>query len=61
MILVAILAWLPMPWEPITDADNAYWYVPFTVEYVDEEPTLEKIEKDLQRRNMRILENRNGQ
>lgn len=56
--LVAILAWLPCPWDSITSADEAYWYAPVQTIYVDEEPTLEDVEKNLQRRNLRILENK---
>lgn len=56
--LVAIFAWLPMPWEPLTSDTAGDWYAPFSLEVIDHEPSIEEIEKDLQRRNLRILENK---
>lgn len=52
---VAILAWLPMPLDPITSPHDLDWYGPVEIIHVDE-PSLEEIERDLKRRNIRILE-----
>ena len=59
--LVAILAWLPMPWDSITSVDDQDWYLPTQVEYVDHEPTEddinEKIRLEELKQRFRILEN----
>jgi hypothetical protein len=53
--LVAILAWLPMPLDPITSPYDAYWYTPIEFEDVLDK-SIEEIERDLKRKGIRLLE-----
>ena len=54
--LVAILAWLPMPLDSITSVYSTDWYAPIEYLDIDQEPTLEQIEREWKRKNIRILD-----
>lgn len=56
IVLTAILAWLPMPMDAITSDYADDWYAPVQTIYLDHEPTLEELEKDLKRRGIRIMD-----
>jgi hypothetical protein len=53
--LVAILAWLPMPLDPITSPHDVDWYAPVELLLI-EEPTIQEIEREWKRKHIRILE-----
>ena len=51
--LSLVIALVNMPWEPITSSRD--WYAP-TIEIIQTEPTLEDIERDLEKRQYRIMD-----
>ena len=51
--LLIVIALVHMPWEPITSVKD--WYAP-TIEVIQTEPSLEDIERDLEKRQYRIMD-----
>lgn len=54
--LVAILAWLPMPMDSVTSEHANDWYAPVEIEYIDHEPSIEELDRQIKKTQQRILE-----